>query len=51
MARRRAKLSQGAARVEGERSEPKVPDPREALLCYVDVNNDYGLAVVNTVFD
>jgi len=29
-----------------ERPEPRMPDPRGALLCYVDANSDYGIACV-----
>jgi len=29
-----------------ERLEPVMPDPRSALLCYVDANSDYGIACV-----
>jgi transposase len=34
-----------------ERPEPRMPDPRGALLCYVDANSDYGIACVYAVFD
>jgi hypothetical protein len=34
-----------------KRPEPKMPDPKEALLVHVDANSDYGLAVVYAVFD
>jgi hypothetical protein len=27
-----------------ERKKPVMPDPRGALLCYVDANSDYGIA-------
>jgi transposase len=29
-----------------ERPEPRMPDPKSALLCYVDANSDYGIACV-----
>jgi len=29
-----------------ERPEPRMPDPRGALLAYVDANSDYGIACV-----
>jgi hypothetical protein len=34
-----------------ERPEPVMPDPRGALLCYVDANSDYGIACVLAVSD
>jgi len=34
-----------------ERKEPVMPDPRGALLCYVDANSDYGIACVYAVSD
>ncbi len=34
-----------------ERPEPRMPDPRGALLCYVDANSDYGIACVYAVSD
>jgi hypothetical protein len=27
-----------------ERKKPEMPDPKSALLCYVDANSDYGIA-------
>jgi hypothetical protein len=29
-----------------ERKKPVAPDPKSALLCYVDANSDYGIAAV-----
>jgi hypothetical protein len=34
-----------------ERQEPVMPDPRGALLAYVDANSDYGIACVYAVSD
>jgi len=34
-----------------ERKKPVMPDPRGALLCYVDANSDYGIACVYAVSD
>jgi len=34
-----------------ERPVPRMPDPRGALLCYVDANSDYGIACVLAVSD
>jgi hypothetical protein len=34
-----------------ERKKPVAPDPRGALLCYVDANSDYGIACVYAVSD
>jgi len=34
-----------------ERPKPPRPDPKEALLCYVDVNSRYGVAVVFAAYD
>jgi hypothetical protein len=34
-----------------ERKKPEMPDPRGALLCYVDANSDYGIACVYAVSD
>jgi hypothetical protein len=34
-----------------ERLEPVMPDPRGALLCYVDANSDYGIVAVYVVSD
>ena len=34
-----------------ERKEPVAPEPRSALLCYVDANSDYGIVAVYTVSD
>jgi len=34
-----------------ERPKPPKPDPREALLCYVDVNSGYGVVAVFASFD
>jgi len=34
-----------------ERPEPKMPDPKGALLCYVDANSDYGISCVLAVSD
>jgi len=34
-----------------ERPEPRMPDPRSALLVYVDANSDYGIACVLAVSD
>jgi len=34
-----------------ERPKPPRPDPKEALLCYVDVNSAYGIAVVIAAYD
>jgi len=34
-----------------ERQKPVMPDPRSALLCYVDANSDYGIACVYAVSD
>jgi hypothetical protein len=34
-----------------ERLEPVMPDPRGALLCYVDANSDYGIACVLALSD
>ena len=34
-----------------ERQKPVAPDPRGALLCYVDANSDYGIACVYAVSD
>jgi len=34
-----------------ERKEPVMPDPKSALLCYVDANSDYGIVAVYAVSD
>jgi len=34
-----------------QRPRPPQPDPKEALLCYIDVNSRYGFAVVFASFD
>jgi hypothetical protein len=34
-----------------ERPAPRMPDPKEALLCYVDVNTNFGLVAVYALFD
>ena len=34
-----------------ERKEPVMPDPKSALLVYVDANSDYGIACVYAVSD
>jgi len=34
-----------------ERKKPEMPDPRSALLVYVDANSDYGIARVYAVSD
>ena len=34
-----------------ERKEPVMPEPKGALLCYVDANSDYGIACVCAVSD
>ncbi|MCC6051513.1 MAG: hypothetical protein LM580_12445, partial [Thermofilum sp.] len=34
-----------------ERKKPVMPDPKGALLCYVDANSDYGIACVYAVSD
>jgi hypothetical protein len=34
-----------------ERQKPEMPDPKRALLCYVDANSDYGLVAVYAIFD
>jgi len=34
-----------------ERQKPVAPEPRSALLCYVDANSDYGIACVYAVSD
>jgi hypothetical protein len=34
-----------------ERKKPEMPDPKGALLCYVDANSDYGIACVLAVSD
>ena len=34
-----------------ERPRPPQPDPREALLCYVDVNSSYGVVAIFASFD
>jgi len=34
-----------------ERPEPRMPDPRGALLAYVDANSDYGIACVLALSD
>ena len=34
-----------------ERLKPPKPDPKEALLCYVDVNSGYGVAAIFASFD
>jgi hypothetical protein len=34
-----------------ERKEPVAPDPKSALLCYVDANSDYGIACVLAISD
>jgi putative transposase len=34
-----------------ERQEPVAPDPKSALLCYVDANSDYGIACVLAISD
>jgi hypothetical protein len=34
-----------------ERKKPVMPDPKGALLCYVDANSDYGIACVLAVSD
>jgi len=34
-----------------ERKKPVMPDPRGALLCYVDANSDYGIACVLALSD
>jgi len=34
-----------------ERKKPVAPDPKGALLCYVDANSDYGIACVYAVSD
>jgi hypothetical protein len=34
-----------------ERLKPEMPDPKGALLCYVDANSDYGIVTVYAVSD
>jgi hypothetical protein len=34
-----------------ERRKPVMPDPKGALLCFVDANSDYGIVVVYAVSD
>jgi len=34
-----------------ERRKPVVPDPKGALLCYVDTNSDYGIVAIYAVSD
>jgi hypothetical protein len=34
-----------------ERKKPVMPDPKGALLCYVDANSDYGIVAVYAVSD
>ncbi len=34
-----------------ERKKPEMPDPKGALLCYVDANSDYGIVAVYAVSD
>jgi transposase len=34
-----------------ERQKPVMPDPKGAVLCYVDANSDYGIACVYAVSD
>jgi hypothetical protein len=34
-----------------KRQKPVAPDPKGALLCYVDANSDYGIAAVYAVSD
>jgi hypothetical protein len=34
-----------------ERQKPVMPDPKGALLCYVDANSDYGIACIYAVSD
>jgi putative transposase len=34
-----------------ERKKPEMPEPKGALLCYVDANSDYGIACVYAVSD
>jgi transposase len=34
-----------------ERPRPERPDPKKALLCYVDVNSKYGLVIILATFD
>jgi transposase len=34
-----------------ERPKPVMPDPKGALLCYVDANSDYGIVAVYAVSD
>jgi len=34
-----------------ERKEPVMPEPKGALLCYVDANSDYGIVAVYAVSD
>jgi len=34
-----------------ERQKPVAPDPKGALLCYVDANSDYGIVAVYAVSD
>jgi hypothetical protein len=34
-----------------ERLKPPKPDPREALLCFVDLNSAYGVAIVFATYD
>jgi len=34
-----------------ERQKPVMPDPKSALLCYVDANSDYGIVAVYAVSD
>jgi len=34
-----------------KRPVPRMPDPKSALLCYVDANSDYGIACVYAVSD
>jgi hypothetical protein len=34
-----------------ERQKPVMPDPKGALLCYVDANSDYGIVAVYAVSD
>jgi hypothetical protein len=34
-----------------ERQKPVMPDPKGALLCYVDANSDYGIACVLALSD
>jgi len=34
-----------------ERKKPEMPDPKSALLCYVDANSDYGIVAVYAVSD